>query len=172
MNKSNIIKFPFSNKLVSNDYKKDVKKVEGKSNIVNTIKLFMVYGAKDFYLNYLTDGEDFIEKSFIDNRYVETVLKTKTEEAEEPIEELIRRTWLTHVIEFEKNPITDVDELRLFKYIADSIKGNMCCMFEMLSQIVEFGEIDEALIDEAEANVYHGIGKMICYCGKLDGTFN
>ncbi len=172
MQKNVIDKF---NTYKTNEEIKEFKKE--KQRTINIIKLFMVYGANYFYLNYYMHSNEFLDEAYIDEQDIEKTLRFAKSakkhfkegilSQDEEICEMMKYRYLTDVIEWEKDTDININLLQVFKYIADCITGNIGYMFTILYQIEETENIDYSLIKEAEISVYHQLGKMFYFFGKL-----
>lgn len=147
-----------------------------KQRIINIIKPFMVYGAEYFYLNYYTHDIDFVNENCVDEQAMKKTLRFSKNAKkhfkegllteDEEICEMMKYRYLTDVIEWEKDTEVNTEMLKLFRYVADCITGNIGCMFSMLYQITEKESVDYDLIKESEMSVYHQLGKMFYFLGK------
>ena len=146
---------------------------EEKYKILNTIKLFIVYGGKVFYNNYYHKGKQYIQTDIPNSEIQKIIYNTGNAEKEFnrgliPIEvlylELLKYAVLTRVVDFEKLKLGDNVCLTLFKQIANSIIGNFRGIFYVVDEITENENIPEDTILGVEANTYADISKL---CNNL-----
>lgn len=147
---------------------------------IDLVKFFMTNGAKQFYLGYYKYGKQLVKDTYIDKEEIEQVLNTTINakadfekgsiSKNELIEKTIKSIVLKNIIEFEyeeKRPIS----LKIYKYMADCIVGNIYSMFRMVANVKEFKDVKDETIKEAKEIVYKNIAEMFLHSNIADEIF-
>lgn len=144
-----------------------------KKRIINAIKIFIVYGAEYFYLNYHINGNKFIDETVVNEKDMDKMkiklekLMDKTQQKNKipfmDIAKLVVYRTLFAVDVWETNGSVDKYPYQEFRYIYNYILGNVYGCARIVKQFYEGQKVDKNLIKMIEKEMYVNIAIVHCF---------